>query len=171
MTSPIQDKFIQAYDKMAEHLTQAIKHAEEDSLPSIEEHLKQAQKKALELGELTVEESEKIAGYLKRDLEDISVYLNQTQAEFSDWLSFESTLLEDKAGEWLNIVADKTRLQWEALNLLSRADVSYHSGEITGPGTLSCTACEQTLDFKKTGHIPPCPKCHKTLFTRLSKDY
>ncbi|PCI18096.1 MAG: hypothetical protein COB62_07115, partial [Piscirickettsiaceae bacterium] len=37
------------------------------------------------------------------------------------------------------------------------------------PGTLECIACKQTLNFKKTGHIPPCPKCHKTEFKRHSK--
>ncbi|ORU89707.1 MAG: hypothetical protein A6F71_01725 [Cycloclasticus sp. symbiont of Poecilosclerida sp. M] len=169
MTSPFQDKFLRAYDKMAEHLTEAIKHTEEKTIPSFEEHLKQAQNKAHELGELTLEESEKIACYLKRDLQDVSAYLHQTQAEFSDWLAFESTLLEGKADEWFNIVADRTKLQWNAFNLQTKETILYHSGEVTGSGTLSCTACKQTLNFKKTGHIPPCPKCHKTRFARFSK--
>ncbi|MDQ6988827.1 MAG: isocitrate/isopropylmalate family dehydrogenase [Mariprofundaceae bacterium] len=40
------------------------------------------------------------------------------------------------------------------------------SGEITSAGSLQCNACAYAMNFKKTGRIPPCPKCHKTEFTK-----
>tara|TARA_R110002096_G_scaffold110035_14_gene240558 strand:+ start:5623 stop:6144 length:522 start_codon:yes stop_codon:yes gene_type:complete len=169
MNKPIQDKLIHAYDQMMERIHRTVEHAEKQTLPNLEEQLKKAQEKAVELGELTRDEAEKVASYLKRDLDDVSVYLRDTQAEFSEWLSFESTLVESKIGDWLSLVADKTKLEWTKLNLQAIRAKLYHSGEVTGPGTLQCTACEQSLNFKKTGHIPPCPKCHKTEFKRRSK--
>ncbi|MEH6504448.1 MAG: zinc ribbon-containing protein [Cycloclasticus sp.] len=171
MTNPIQDKLVHAYDVMVERLHSAVEHAEKQTLPGIEEQLKKTQEKAIELGELTKDEAEKVGAYLKRDLDDISAYLQETQAEFSEWLSFESTLVESKIGDWLNLVADKTRLELDKLNLQAIKGKLYHSGEVTGPGTLQCIACDQTLNFKKTGHVPPCPKCHKTEFKRHSKKH
>jgi len=40
------------------------------------------------------------------------------------------------------------------------------SGEITSAGRLECKACGYEMHFKKTGRIPPCPKCHKTEFKK-----
>jgi predicted RNA-binding Zn-ribbon protein involved in translation (DUF1610 family) len=169
MNNPIQDKLIDAYDTMVKRLHDAVEKAEKLAIPTLDENIEQAQEKAIELGELTREEANKVAGYLKRDLDDVSVYLQETKDEFSQWLSFESTLVEGKIGDWIESVADKTKLEWDKLSLNAIKAQLYHSGEVTGPGTLECIACEQTLNFKKTGHIPPCPKCHKTEFQRHSK--
>ena len=169
MNNPIQDKLLHAYDTMTKRLHDAVEHAEKQTIPNVEEHLKDAKEKAIELGELTMEEADKVGGYLKRDLDDVSAYLQETKEEFSEWLSFESTLVEGKVGEWLNLVADKTKIEWDMLNIQAIKGKLYHSGEVTGPGTLECIVCEQTLNFKKTGHIPPCPKCHKTEFKRYRK--
>ncbi|ORU91971.1 MAG: hypothetical protein A6F70_01420 [Cycloclasticus sp. symbiont of Bathymodiolus heckerae] len=169
MNNPMQDKLLHAYDTMAERLHDALERAEKLAIPTIDENLKSAQEKAVELGEISREEANKVAGYLKRDLEDVSAYLQETQQEFSEWLSFESSLVEGKVGELINSVADKTKLQWDKISLDALKSQLYHSGEVTGPGTLECVVCEQTLNFKKTGHIPPCPKCHKTEFKRHSK--
>jgi len=169
MNNPIQDKLLHAYDTMLERLHDAVDHAEKKTLPSIEEQLKHVKEKSIELGELTRDEADKVAGYLKRDVEDASLYLQETKAEFSDWLTFESGLIESKIGDWLKLVADKTVLEWDKIKLQGLKSPLYHSGEVTGPGTLECIACGQTLNFKKTGHVPPCPKCHKTEFKRHRK--
>ena len=169
MNNLMQDKLIKAYDTMVKRLHDAAEQAEKLAIPTIDENLKQAQEKAIELGELTREEAKKVAGYLKRDLDDVTVYLQETQDEFSEWLSFESSLIEGKIGDWFQLVADKTKLEWDKLSLDAIKGQLYHSGEVTGPGVFECIICKQTISFKKTGHIPPCPKCHKTEFKRHNK--
>lgn len=166
MPSEVQEKLIAAYDRMMGRLQQAIERAEKEAVPTLEKNLANAKEKAVELGELTREEADRVAAYLKRDLDDAADYLDDTRSEFSDWLKFESSLLESKAGEWFQQVADQSKLEWDKLRRQAREAEFYHSGEITGPGSLRCTACEQVLHFKKTGHIPPCPKCHQTRFAR-----
>ena len=44
--------------------------------------------------------------------------------------------------------------------------LSYKTGEIAGPGTLTCTSCAQQLVFDTATRIPPCPKCHNATFRR-----
>jgi excinuclease UvrABC nuclease subunit len=65
-------------------------------------------------------------------------------------------------------VADKTRLELAQLATQAKIAQQYHTGEITTVGTLSCESCATTMNFKKTSRIPPCPKCHKTIFVRQS---
>jgi len=53
-------------------------------------------------------------------------------------------------------------------DVANRADRNLHcrSGEITSAGTLICTACGHEIHKKKTGRVPPCPKCHATEFKK-----
>ena len=44
--------------------------------------------------------------------------------------------------------------------------LEYKTGEITSPGTLTCKDCEAEMHMTKTTRIPPCPKCHKTVFRK-----
>lgn len=44
--------------------------------------------------------------------------------------------------------------------------LTYRTGEMTRGGTFKCVACESQLTLKHPGHLPPCPKCHKTEFRR-----
>jgi len=170
MNNSMHDKLLHAYDTMVKRLHDAVEVAEKLAIPTIDDNLQQAQEKAVELGELTREEASKVAGYLKRDLDDVSIYLEETQQEFSEWLAFESTLIEGQVGDWLNQVADKTTLEWDKISLAAMKAQLYYSGEVVGPGTLECVSCEHTLNFRKTAHIPLCPKCHKTEFKRHSKE-
>ena len=48
----------------------------------------------------------------------------------------------------------------------SEESLAFKTGEISGPGTLTCTACGTELHLEQPTRIPPCPKCHKTGFRR-----
>jgi len=44
--------------------------------------------------------------------------------------------------------------------------LEFKTGEVTSPGTLTCQECQAELHMKTVGRIPPCPKCHKTVFRK-----
>jgi len=160
-------RLIHAYNRMMEHIKNAIDHIEHEARPALSHFVETAQQKAVELGELSREEAEKIGNYLKRDIEDAAEYLAGPEAkELSDWLKFDIGLIEDRLLELFGSVADKTKLEHMALEERARQAGKYHTGEITGIGTLICTQCSKAIHFHATGHIPPCPRCHATLFTR-----
>ncbi len=155
------------------HWVERIHHlfeaAEEKAIPTLESNLEKAQQQAIELKEITKEEAEKIATYLRRDMQDAAKYLHDTGKEFSTWFQFDIQLIEARLIEIFASIADKTRLEQSQLAEQARRSAEYHTGEITGIGTLGCNACNTQLHFKKTSRIPPCPKCHKTTFTRLAQ--
>ncbi len=81
-------------------------------------------------------------------------------------MSFDLELVEERLLDVFAKVADKTRLELAQLEAQAKRAETYHTGEITSIGTLACHACDTLVHFKKTGRIPPCPKCHKTVFVR-----
>lgn len=163
-------RLVSAYEKMLERVHSALDHAEHDTIPGLKRNIEQAREKAVELGELTREESEKIAFYIERDMQDAADFLVKNQQALADWLRFDLKLIEDRMLEMFANVADRTRLELGALAEQARRASMYHTGEITGPGTLVCDQCGKAMHFHKTGHIPPCPKCHATSFRRTETE-
>ncbi len=166
MTSPVSDKLVQAYNRMMERLRHALEEAGTNAPPGIRHGIEKARKTAVELEELTHDEAEKVAGYLKRDLQDAGRHLAETSHELGDWLRFDIEQIESRLLEIFSRVADRTRVEWTELQEELEKDPPYHSGEVTGPGTLYCSACGEALHFHHTARIPPCPKCRNGTFRR-----
>lgn len=158
-----------AYEKMLERVHQTLEHAEQDTLPTLKRSIEQARERAVELGELTREEAERVASYVERDMKDAAGFLGETQQQLSDWLKFDLRLIENRLLEMFADVADRTRLELDALAERARQASFYHTGEVTGPGTLACRGCGKVMHFHRAGHIPPCPKCHGTEFQRTDE--
>jgi len=64
------EKWLTAYDDMMMRVKTALEEVEESTLPVLQRYIHNARDTAVELEELTKEESEKIAYYLQRDLQD-----------------------------------------------------------------------------------------------------
>jgi hypothetical protein len=161
------ERLVHAYDRMMERIKTAIDSAEHGARPALSQLLERAQEKAVTLGEVTQEEAERIGAYLRRDLEAVADYLSGAEAQdLVSWLKFDIELIEARLLELFMSVADPTKVELMALAERARRVGEYHTGEITGIGTLHCADCGQAVQFHATGHIPPCPKCHATRFTR-----
>ena len=162
------DRLTAAYDRILQDVHDAIENARDSSLPGLQEYLDNAREKMVELGELSREEADKVAGYVERDMKDAAHYLLETGEQLSAWWRFDMQQIEDRMLEMFTSVADQTKL--ELAKLAERANKSslYHTGEVTGPGTLVCAGCGKEMHFKKTGHIPPCSSCKGTEFQRRS---
>jgi len=111
----------------------------------------------------------KLVQWLKRDLQDAINYLSETGHEIKDWLGFETSLLENELFYMFLDVADKTTVELQQFKE-NAGHPEYHTGEISGPGTLACDECGEKLHFYKAGKIPPCPKCHATVFHRSTSE-
>ncbi|HEC17362.1 MAG TPA: hypothetical protein ENI99_12440 [Sedimenticola sp.] len=158
------DAIGKAYELLLEKALEEAHKLEEKSGPALHRMIDKVRTKTAELEELTKEEAEKLPDYLKRDLIDAARYIEETQEDFKTWFGFEVELVEERLRELFTQAADQTTV--ELLKLKEQAS-EYHTGEITGPGTLCCTDCGELLHFHRPGHIPPCPKCHGTIFERM----
>ena len=155
-----------AYEKMYERAAENLHSTEKKSAQLLHKLIDEAKDKAVGLKELSEEDAAKLADWLKRDLDDTVNYLSETGLELKDWLGFETTLLESAVLDLLLKSADKTTVELLTMKDYARQPHAYHTGEITGPGTLVCDQCGEKLHFHRAGKIPPCPKCHATTFHR-----
>ena len=158
------EKMVAAYETMLERVSGFSQKAG----PVLGQAIDHARETAVELGELSREEAEKVAGYIERDMKDAAEFLVETGQDFRDWFSFDVQLIETKLFDMFASVADQTSLELRNLAERAKRATVLRTGEITGPGTLECTACGEQLHFKKAGHIPPCPKCRATEYKRIA---
>ncbi|MDX2493717.1 MAG: hypothetical protein QNK27_02020 [Desulfuromusa sp.] len=131
---------------------------------NLDEALKRAGEDLSSAGDFTRERAEKISAFVKRDIQhtvdsagkgkdsvkkavDPKRVAAGAQSIFSRILSNTAETLTD----W----AKKTEQQLE-----------YKTGEVTSPGTLTCKECGEEIHMKKTAKIPPCPKCHHTMYRK-----
>ena len=166
-TKETTEKLLNAYHTMMERLKDVWHNTEEKALPPLKENLDAAMEKASELGELTKEEAEKIGGYIEKDLEEAADYLADNGKQLGDWLKNDLEFAEMQFAEMFADLADKTRLELDAIAERARQVGVWHTGEITNVGVLYCKNCNEVLHFKKPGHIPPCPKCKGTEFKKV----
>ncbi len=158
------DKFVEAYDNLMGNLYEIM----DDTLHSVADSLELAKEKTTELGELTQEEVNRIADFLMRDIEHAALTPSAEKEanSLSEWLKFDIELIERFALDAFASIADKTRIELAKIENLASEYHSYHSGEITGPGTFNCDQCAKQIAFKSTSIIPECPACNAKTFTR-----
>jgi hypothetical protein len=71
------------------------------------------------------------------------------------------------AGEFSAAHAERLR-QYVRRDLLHRADpsITFRTGDITSPGTLTCVGCGWKVRLTRTTVLPPCPQCAETSFRK-----
>jgi DNA polymerase III alpha subunit (gram-positive type) len=163
--NPARDKLVNAYHS----LLKEMKNLWHENQPKMKDNLDEAMEKVAELEEITREELETTASYLKRDLEQAADFLEKSEKSVADWLKFDLEFAEQKFAEMFAEAVDKTRIELAEFNEKIHEEAEWHTGEITGPGILFCQKCGEELQFKKPGHIPPCPSCHHTVFKKHYK--
>ncbi len=159
-----------AYETMYERVAESLKNVKKHTGPLLHKYIDEARDKAVKLDELTEEDAEKLTVWLKRDLDDAIDHMAETDDRLKDWLGFEATLIESALLYMLLETADKTTVELLRMKENARLPSVYHTGEVTGPGTLICDECEEKLHFHQASRIPPCPKCHETKFHRILID-
>lgn len=71
------------------------------------------------------------------------------------------------AGEFTAESAERLR-HYVRRDLLQRADssITFRTGDITSPGTLTCAGCGWKVRLTRTTVLPPCPQCTETAFRK-----
>ena len=145
------------YEKLAARTTELL----EEGKKTLDEALKKAKEELSKAGDLSGEQLDKVAAYVKRDVaenagkatEAVKKAVDPQRVAAGAQSIFDRIL--NSAADALSDLAEKAEKQ-----------VGFKTGEVTSAGTLTCKECEAEMHMKTTGRIPPCPKCHKTTFRK-----
>ncbi len=160
-----ESKLAQSYENMAAKAREIFAASSEKTLASLEKAIEAARVHFVKVGEVTQQESAHLKTYLRRDLEQAAKQFQNLSDQAKKKLTSENIQVG-----FMDLTA---QLAHGASDLFSRlaewaeTGSSYHTGQVTSPGTLKCKKCEKTMNFKKTGNIPPCPGCRSTDFVKV----
>jgi len=157
----VSDAETDQYDEMAAKFKELFEAGAEKSVEYAQIAMEKARVQLTAAGKISEEQGQKLKGFLEKDFgliadavrDEAKVKLNPSRLGTGALASLSS--LMEMAGAALSSAASK-----------AKESLSCRSGEITAAGTLTCVACKHEMHFKKTGRIPPCPKCHKTEFKK-----
>lgn len=157
-------KLSQQYDKLASKFNELYLAGKERGQDAMAVALEKAREQMTAVGELSAERGEELKQYLARDL-DQTIADAQKLGEGTKERLHPSRLGAGALAS-LATVLELTGNALHSLSARTKEKLTYKTGEVTSAGTLTCQACGQAVHLKQTGHVPPCPKCSGTLFSK-----
>ncbi len=166
MSNSEQDKSELAaqYDKLADEVLKLYLAGRERSRAALEAAMDKASAQMTALGEFSTEQGQEFRRYLSRDLEQTVADAQKLGEEAREKLH--PARLGAGALASLASVLEFTSQALHSLSDRTKQALTYKTGEMTTAGTLTCKACGQQVHLKHTGHVPPCPKCSGTVFSK-----
>jgi len=160
------EKLLEQYDVFAEKFKDFYLDGKERGQEAMTQAMEKAQLELTEIGKLSAEQGAFMKAYLARDLEQIVVDAKAIGQDISDEAKkkLQPSRLGAGALSSLAFVLDHASSALHAWKDKTIDAISYRTGEITSAGSLTCQSCGFKMHLKKTGHIPPCPKCSATAF-------
>ncbi|MDQ6994165.1 MAG: NADP-dependent isocitrate dehydrogenase [Mariprofundaceae bacterium] len=157
----ISDEETDQFDDLADKFQEEFEAGADKTSEFAHSALEMAREKLTAAGRFTEEQGQKLKVFMENDFSRIATSMKDDAKEKlnparlgNGALSSLSSLLQ-AAGSAISGMAEKTE-----------ESLVCRSGDITSAGRLTCKSCGHTLEFKKTGRIPPCPECHTTEFTK-----
>jgi len=157
-------KLSQQYDKLASKFNELYLAGKERGQDAMAVALEKAREQMTTVGEFSAEHGEELKQYLARDLDQTIADAQKLGEEAKERLH--PSRLGAGALASLATVLELTGNALHSLSVRTKEKLTYKTGEVTSAGTLTCQACGQAVHLKQTGHVPPCPKCSGTLFSK-----
>ncbi len=145
------------YEKLASRTADLL----EEGKKTFDEALKKAKDELASAGDFSREQTDKLGEFVRRDLKE-----NAEKAKDAVVKAVEPQRLAAGVQSAFSRILTSTAETLTELAAKSEKHLEYKTGEVTSPGTLTCKECETEMHMTKTTRIPPCPKCHKTLFRK-----
>ena len=145
------------YEKLASRTADLL----EEGKKTFDEALKKAKEELSAAGDFSREQADKLGEYVRRDLKE-----NAEKAKVAVIKSVEPQRVAVGVQSAFSRILTTAAEALTELAERSEKSLEFKTGEITSPGTLTCKDCDAEMHMTKTTRIPPCPKCHKTIFRK-----
>ena len=155
------DAATEQYDELADKFHEEFEAGAEKTAEFAHKAMEKAREKLTHAGHFTEEQGHRLKTFLENDFVRLT---EEVRAGAKEKLN--PSRLGAGALASMSKLLHKTGVVLSGFAEKADGALACKSGEITSAGKLTCTACGYEMNFKKTGRVPPCPKCHKTEFTK-----
>lgn len=145
------------YEKLANRTAELL----EEGKKTLDEALKKAKEELAKAGDFSGEQMDRMASYVRRDLTK-----NAEKASEAVKMSVDPHRVAAGVQSVFSRILTSTADALGDLAQKTERNLEFKTGEVTSPGTLTCKDCGAEMHMKSTVRIPPCPKCHKTVFRK-----
>jgi len=149
------------YDQLAESFVEFFESGAEKTSAFAQTALERARRNLTAAGAFSEEQGQKLKKFMERDFATMASEMRDEAREKLDPSRLGAGALASIAG----LLRGAGSLLSDVANRADR-NLKCRSGEVTSAGTLICIACGHEIHKKKTGRVPPCPKCHTTEFKK-----
>ncbi|WP_432453708.1 MULTISPECIES: zinc ribbon-containing protein [unclassified Agarivorans] len=154
-------KRIKAYQAFVKDLEQRIQQSGEVSREELSKLIDATQEYLHAASDLSKDEWQLIANYVRRDLSD---WRDDYRRAYEESPSME--MLKQSIWYWLAKLSDPSQVEWhELLGDLQHQGI-YQRGELIGLGVLECAQCGEHTALWHPTIIDACPKCQGERFYR-----
>jgi len=159
-----QGRYEALYDRFAERTRELFEASQEKGKEAMEKSIEMAREQFAAAGEFSAEQGEAFRKYMRRDLAQTEADMRTMGQEAVE--RFHPARLGAGAISSMARLLQATGSALQNLSQKAEDALHFNTGEITAAGTLTCTHCGQTVQLKRSAHIPPCPRCHGTEFRK-----
>ncbi len=159
-----EDRDISNFEKLASRTKEQLIASKEKSMEWLYMAVDASADQLEKSGDFTKEEGVRAGRFLKRNLAATRVDLARARESINKGLDPARVsggyigLASHLFGSMGDVFQGWASKSQEALN--------FNTGEVSGPGKLTCNDCGTELNLERSSRIPPCPKCHKTDFRK-----
>jgi Zn finger protein HypA/HybF involved in hydrogenase expression len=131
---------------------------------NLDDALQKASEEIASAGDFTRERADRVAAFVKRDARHAVEGAQDATKQLREAVDPKRVSAGAQSVFAKIMLATSSKLSDWAEK--SEQSLEFKTGEVTSPGTLTCKNCQEELHLKKTTKIPPCPKCHQSLFRK-----
>lgn len=131
---------------------------------TLDEALKRAGDDFTSAGNFTREQAEKVSAFVKRDIQHVVDSTSKGKTNVKE--AVDPKRISVGAQSIFSRILSSTAETLSDWAKKSEQNLEFKTGEVTSPGSLTCKNCGAVIQMKKTAKIPPCPKCHLTVYRK-----
>lgn len=152
-----QENEVGLYEKLTSRTSEIL----EDGRKTLDEALKKAKDEMTRAGEFSKEQVDRVGEFVRRDIIE-----NAGKAVEAVKNAVDPQRLSAGIQDFIARILTSTADAIGGLAQKTEENLEHKTGEPTSAGTLTCKECGAQMHLKHASRIPPCPKCHKTVFRK-----
>jgi hypothetical protein len=160
---------IDIYALLLKEINEALLAAQQQSRISFLNAVDAAVDKVVASRNLLQKDVREVADYVLRDMSATAEDLTRTGKSLAEWWQEDVALAESYIARWIQLIADKTTLEWSELQqqLAAKPQREYRTGEVAMLANLRCVDCKKISRISHIQVIAPCEDCEGTRFKRV----